>query len=652
MNMKFFVVTAATLSSLHSQVNAQEPDSVKSLDEVVMTANKFPNKLSRTAKVITVITRAELEKSGGKDLSQVLTQQAGIYINGANSNPGKDKAVFLRGARVDHTLIMIDGVPVYDPSGVGGNFDIRNLAVDNIERIEILKGSQSTLYGSDAIAGVINIITRRTAESPLDAYGVMSYGSNNTFKTHLGLSGKSGNVDYTLNQSYFDSQGINEATSNAPITDEDEYRQNNMYGSIGIQAWKQVRIEPYARFSKSIGNIDQGAFTDERDYTYKQNSIQAGFRNEISFSKTRLHINYNYNHINREYVDDSVQSRNGFDIYVQGKYKGAEHFGDVYAHIPVTNNLRVTTGVDYRRSHSDQDFLSISSFGPFQSKNTRDSLHQDQLGIYVSAAYELKKGFTIEAGNRLNLHSEYGGHYVFNVDPSYLVNEQWKLFANLSSGYRTPSLYQLFSEIGNRDLKPERALTAEGGVQFFSKRKNFMARATVFNRNVNDVIFFQSNFPARSMYINQDEQEDNGAELETSLNLRKTTFKLIYNYVTGEITTKNGSTDTTYFNLLRRPKHNLGFTAGHQFNDRIYVSSNFFYVGKRQDAYFDMTTFQTVNVNLNSYALWDVYFEYQLLRNKLKLFVDLRNLTDNKYVEAVGFNTLGFNGNGGVRFRL
>src|SRR5205814_1295066 len=117
--------------------------------------------------VLTVITRQQLERSGGKDLSQVLSEQAGIYIGGANSNPGKDKSIYLRGARVDHTLITIDGVPVYDPSGIGANFDIRNLSIDNIERIEVLKGSQSTLYGSDAIAGVINIITRKASSKKI-----------------------------------------------------------------------------------------------------------------------------------------------------------------------------------------------------------------------------------------------------------------------------------------------------------------------------------------------------------------------------------------------------------------------------------------------------------------------------------------------------
>ena len=153
MKRHFFVVTAVVISSL---LQAQDSTG-KFLDEVVITANRYSKKSSLTGKVITVITKEQLQQSGGKDLSQVLTEQAGIYIGGANSNPGKDKSIYLRGARVDHTLIAIDGVPVYDASGIGGNFDLRNISIANIERIEILKGSQSTLYGSDAIAGVINI---------------------------------------------------------------------------------------------------------------------------------------------------------------------------------------------------------------------------------------------------------------------------------------------------------------------------------------------------------------------------------------------------------------------------------------------------------------------------------------------------------------
>ena len=153
------VIISSTLNAQSQLRNGGDTTST-SLDEVVLTANKYPNKTSLTGKVVTIITSEQLERSGGKDLSQLLTEQAGLFISGANSNAGKDKSVYLRGARVEHTLITIDGIPVYDPSGIGSNFDIRNLPLSNIERIEILKGSQSTLYGSDAIAGVINIITK------------------------------------------------------------------------------------------------------------------------------------------------------------------------------------------------------------------------------------------------------------------------------------------------------------------------------------------------------------------------------------------------------------------------------------------------------------------------------------------------------------
>src|SRR5574339_590324 len=174
MKKKFLIVAAVFIGS---QLSAQQDTSL--LDEVVITANKYPNKTSLTGKVVTIITKEQLEHSGGKDLSQILTEQAGIYIGGANSNAGKDKSLYLRGAKIEHTLITIDGVPVYDPGGIGSNFDIRNLSAGQIERIEILKGSQSTLYGSDAIAGVINIITKRTELKSFGANSLLSYGSNN-----------------------------------------------------------------------------------------------------------------------------------------------------------------------------------------------------------------------------------------------------------------------------------------------------------------------------------------------------------------------------------------------------------------------------------------------------------------------------------------
>jgi len=650
MKKKFLIVAAAFIGS---QLTAQQDTSL--LDEVVITANKYPNKTSLTGKVVTIITREQLERSGGKDLSQILTEQAGIYIGGANSSAGKDKSLYLRGARVDHTLIAIDGVPVYDPSGIGSNFDIRNLSIDQIERIEILKGSQSTLYGSDAIAGVINIITKKAGVKSFSGNGLLSYGSNNSLRANAGINGKSGIVDYNLAYSLFDTKGINEAISTAPNADKDAFQQNSLQASIGIQAGKNVRIQPHFRYNKIDGDIDQGSFTDELDYTYTQKSYQAGVRNEIVFGKAKLNVLYNYNNIDRLYIDDSVKSQNGFDKYSRGSYKGMEHFIDAYITTPVGNgSSKLTAGADFRTSNTDQEYSSVGFYGPYSTKYSADSLHHNQLGLYAALNLNSKTGFNLELGNRLNIHSAYGSNYVFNINPSYLLNKKFKLFANVSSGYRIPSLYQLLSEYGNKDLEPESAFTFEGGVQYFSSDNKFTGRITGFKRDVKDVIFFYFNPSTfQSQYINQDKQKDHGAELELSFKPTKNiSLKAFYSFVDGKITTVQNGKDTTYFNLIRRPKHSIGVNAGVRVTEKLFVSSNLSWFDKRKDAYFDAMTFQTVDVVLDSYILLDVYAEYAFCKNKLKVFADLRNVSDSKYSETAGFNTLGFNGYVGVRFNF
>lgn len=652
MKKLFFVVAAVIISST---LQAQD-STTTSLTEVVVTANKYPNKTSLTGKVVTIISREQIERSGGKDLSQLLTEQAGIFISGANSNAGKDKSVYLRGGYIAHTLITIDGVPVYDPSGIGGNFDLRNLAVASIERIEILKGSQSTLYGSDAINGVINIITRKATTKKAMGNAALSYGSNETFRGSAGVNGRSGMVDYNASYSFHSTKGINEAINlnMAPVTDKDMFRQNSFQLRLGINPTDKISMQPFFRYGHVKGDLDQGAFTDELDYTYSQKSWQAGLRNEFSIGKNKLTALYNYNSINRLYTDDSTESRNGYDTWVQGTYTGAEHFADAYVHLPFSKQVKLTGGIDFRSSESDQKYKSIGFFGPYETTYSSDSLKQNQLGIYTTLNWNHPDGFNAEVGGRLNIHSTYGSHFVFNINPSFLVNEKIKFFFNISSAFRTPSLYQLFSEYGNKDLKPEAAATSEAGVQYFAPKNKFSARATLFARSVKDVIFFYYNSSTfQSQYINQDKQKDNGFELEASYAINKgTTIKAFYTYTTGEITTKKAGKDTTYNNLLRRPKSIAGLNISSQLTSKLLVSSNLQSMGKRNDAYFDNTTFSTVDVVLKSYILWDVYAEYGFLKNKLKLFADLRNIAGSKYTEISGFNTLGFNGYGGIRFNF
>ncbi len=159
-------IIAAVL--LFSSIASSAQDSAKTLNEVIVTATKTLIKQSETGKVVNVITQEQLQKSFGKSLGEILNQQPGMIINGADNNLGTNQTVYTRGASAGNTLIMLDGVPLNDASGISSEFDLNNFALDNIERIEILKGAQSTLYGSDAVAGVINIISKKAGNKPFN----------------------------------------------------------------------------------------------------------------------------------------------------------------------------------------------------------------------------------------------------------------------------------------------------------------------------------------------------------------------------------------------------------------------------------------------------------------------------------------------------
>ena len=250
---KVWTITLIVLWGLApSKTNAQQnQDSTKVLSEIVVTATKFAKNQSETGKVLAVIDEEQLKRSSGKDISQLLNEQAGVVVNGANSNPGKDKSVFLQGASTKYTLILVGGIAVNDPSSVGGAFDLRLLPIDQVERIEILKGSQSTLYGTDAIAGVINIITKKKGNKPLAGFGTLSYGSYNTFKGTIGVGGSDGIVNYNVGYTRYSTDGVSEAKDaigNGNF-DKDGVKQNSVNANFTINPSKGLSLNPFFRFA-------------------------------------------------------------------------------------------------------------------------------------------------------------------------------------------------------------------------------------------------------------------------------------------------------------------------------------------------------------------------------------------------------------------
>lgn len=250
----------------------------------------------------------------------------------------------------------------------------------------------------------------------------------------------------------------------------------------------------------------------------------------------------------------------------------------------------------------------------------------------------------MELGGRYNNHSKYGDNFTYSFNPSYLIQNQFKLFFNLSTGFKAPSLYQLYGQFGaNPDLKPEKSNSMEGGIQWFSPDKKLDIRAVAFTRAIEDVIIY--GFPA---YTNFDKQNDHGFEIEPSFSLSdKIRIRGFYSFVTGEVTNSAGIEN----NLFRRPKHSFGINAGYQVNSKLFVSTNLKTFGQRDDRYFDLNTFTTVSSTLEAYALLDAYGEYKL-GNHLKFFVDVKNILNQEYSEVTGYNALGFNLNAGINLKF
>ena len=646
MKKKIFIAAAVIFSS-HAQ--AQKDTAGKTLDEVVITANKFPQKQSETGKVVTIINHEQLQKSFGKTLSEVLNQQPGLNINGADNNLGTNQTVYTRGAGSANTLILLDGVPLYDPSGVTNEFDLNNFALDNIERIEILKGSQSTLYGSDAVAGVINIISKKGEKKPFNFNADLSAGSYDTYKGNLSVSGANGKGQtYFISYNKINSKGFSSAYDSTGKNnfDKDGFNQDVVQLNYGFRPFGKTSVRLFGKYNDNHADIDAGAFADDKDYTNHNDNTIAGVIADYTLNNGFIRLQYNYNRFNRNFIDDSL-SVGGFSQYQKGKYNGTSNFAELYTSLVLSKHIELLAGADYRQNKTSQLYIYIPDFGFPAQPISSDSAKTNQYSGYASLNIKSKEGFNFELGGRWNHHNIYGTNFTYSFNPFFVVNDHYKIYANVSSGYRVPSLYQLYSEYGNKNLKPEVTTSYEAGFQYYDDNTN--ARVTGFIRDGKDVFLFYTD-PATfaSQYINGDKQHDYGIETEASINFTtRLSVTFTYTYVDGKITTQNSpGKDTSFFNLYKRPKNTVNFSLNYQATKGLYVSAHIKTVSKAYEPQYMAAPFE-----LKSYYTLDFYGRYKF-NNKFSIFADLQNITDQKYFVTRGFTTKGFNVNGGMQISL
>ncbi len=645
MSRKHFLTIALVAAAINA-TGQQDTLQGKATDPVIITANKEEQKQSATGKVVTVISKEQIEKSTGKSVAQVLNEQAGITIAGAYNAAGSVQTVFMRGASAGRTLILMDGIPVNDPSQISNDYDLNLFSINDVERIEVCRGAQSTLYGSDAVAGVINIITiKKDIKKPFNVKATGVVGNLGTYKANVQLFGKADKLTYSARYAKLKTNGFSSAYDSTGTKgfDKDGYDGNAMNATLQYAATKNLSFKTFIQHSNYKADIDAGIFADDKDYTIHNKNLSAGFGFQYKNDAVTVTGNYQYNQLQRNYLNDSGFVA-GFSKYEKNKYNGRTQFAEFYASIKLGGGFTLLQGADYRFAVMNNDYLSISSFGPYSTSFRDTSMSQGSM--YASLLYAgANKKLNAEIGGRLNVHSRYGSNSTYTFNPSYNISEHYRIFGSVASGFKAPSLYQLYAGggTGNPNLKAEKSVNYEIG--FAEQHKIVSSRLAYFSRTIKDGIDYNY---VSFKYFNFIKQIVRGLEYELNIQAtKKLNITANYTLITSQENTQSrvNFKDTSYNYLLRRPKHNINVNLGYQITDALYASVSGKYVSKRKD----VGGYKKQDVELDGYFLLNAYAEYKL-KEHFKFFADVQNITSKKFFDIRGYNAIPFMFNAGVTF--
>ena len=650
MNKQCVIIGALALclssTNILSQEKTTQEKKAEQLEEIVISATKFELKKENTGKVIYKISQKDIQRNAGKSVIELLNNVLGVEIRGVNSNPGEPRSTYIRGGRSRQALVLIDGVPLSDPTGIEQSYDLRLLSLNQIESIEVLKGASSTLYGSGAGTGVINIILKKASENTVSGVYEVSLGTNSTSKNSTSsLNDKNQNISIngTLDKFKYNAffnitgtSGFSSAKSTLTIPfEEDTYSSNNGFLKLGYEFNTQFRIETFLNFDAFDYTFDAGAFNDSEINLGNQEQFRIGIRPQLKYKKGEVFLNASINSLDRSFESFNSFS-GGTNVFV---YKGTSVNLDLVNKYEFTKNFQLITGINYQKHENE----SISDFGNIDP----DLANFNVLDPYVSAVYVTDFGLSINAGGRLNIHSNYGNNFVYDTNLAFgIVNNETinlKLISSYSTAFIAPSLYQLFSDYGSTNLAPETNRTFEFG--FESKLGQQWGLSAVYYNRVeeNKVIFLNLPTPPYGIYANALETIDvSGIEADVTFTISK------------ELTTTVGYAfvdKTSDIDYIPKNKLTASFVANPIKN--LAISTMFKNVGERSlfDAFGSFGE-AGKDVILPSYSLLDMNVNYKVLEGKVLLFGSITNLLNEDYEETIGFNTRGRNFKMGIRIQF
>jgi len=603
-------------------MNVQAQEEVRDLGKVVVTGNKFETPIEKSGKVIYKITSDQFK--AGQTVADILNTLPGINVDGAFGTPGTNLDYSLRGGRNRHTLILVDGLPISDPSSISNDYDLRLLNASNVASIEVLKGGASALYGTGAAAGVINIILKQPKnETPQITLSQM-VGSFQTSNTSADLQGRSGKLGYAVSGSLGLSEGLSAAQDTDPnsVFGLDGFRRYTGGTRLNYEFSDDFTMGANVAYENVKSDYDGGAFFDQ-DNQFSIRQIRYGINPRLKYQGGELQLKLNYNRIRREFFS-------AFPSTAKGKSVQA----DLTNQFVIGDRIKAIGGVQ------------IQSF-KFESGG--EEPNASNVDPYFNLAADVTVAFTVSAGLRLNNNSEYGSNLVYNLNPSYLFDlgneNKLKLFGSFSSAFVAPSLFQLFAAgFGNADLEAEETESMEFGLSLYLSDK-LTLNAQYFDRTETNAIDFVSQFDNMGNFIGGGYDNVDGDRKIDGIEIDLTWQPAEALTITGHLANYNFGDPTQFYRI---PDTKFGLGAQYSFKQGTTLGLTHNHFGDRVAAIFS----DPFLVNLESYDLVNFNFSHEIFDGDLVLSGAINNLFDEDFVGVYGFTSRPVNFNLGITVKF
>jgi vitamin B12 transporter len=603
----------------------------------VIGATRVPTPEDQLGTSVTVITGDQIEQKQLRTLPEVLQDVPGLSVV-QNGSPGGTASVFMRGTSANHTKVLVDGIDVSDPSSTDGSFDFSQLLASEIDRVEVLRGPQSGLYGSDAIGGVINIITKTGSGSPRATASVEG-GSYGTLNQTAGISGSQARFNYNANISHYRTTNTRVTPSDLvppgrPLND--DFYDNRTYATkLGAELTENLDVTLVARY------IDTDLRATSDDLIAGPEAIRSNNDDHELFTRGTAHltlfdglfdqtVGYGYTNYRRRIFDPNEAT------LAFGNDPG--YFRGTRTKLDYQGNVRVMAG-------------QIVIFGAEHERNTiNDS--SPATGAYSNNAgfVQLQSNFGERLFNTASLrydsNSQFGGKTTYRIAPAIVVPETDTTFrGSVGTGFKAPTLDQLFDSFpafgffANPGLVPETSFGWDAGVE-----QKFLARrasvgATYFHNDIKDLIDFNDTF---TTLINVGEATTYGIE---SFVAYKPWDVLS---VRADYTYTMARNDIAGATLSRRPRHKASFNATWQVTERASFSGTVLYTGPWVDSNRSGTMAGLV---ASRYTIVNIAGSYDL-GHGVAAFARIDNLTDRRYQDPIGFLHQGLGVFGGVKVAI